>query len=443
MTDETCLSKVDIYGKPEQLQYKGKSSYRTSTGGILTVAALLLCGSALVSKVFSGPSSSTSAEDPASFNINLIETSSTNLTAANQTISPKVSLNEQLKQFGADFYSENNFKFLEQQLKDLDVSTYTSPLSVKDNGISDVAIIFQQADIRDTVESAMVYWDTTDEVQVAMLKERQKNFQDKMDDYGKYLRFKIENTYLKGKNSKGDGKDYKTSKEYTSADITLTDGKNFFPKLYIGDQISLMGDYTQEDLTQMRAYTTFAVKLDYVNIMKEALENTIEYKDDTEKIADITQRTRADTKGVDKTFTEKHEDDLIKDWISDQPSYTSTFYDELEEYKAKLKKDIDHEKEIQQLDLKSSAYYTKNAEFFDSIKAYEDQEWVVSYKGNGTSQALNFVDVFNGHVLKLIDEISTGVSSSGSGTFNDGLFDSLAVQVYEKGQTNPKTVTLQ
>jgi len=52
------------------------------------------------------------------------------------------------------------------------VSTYTSPLSVKDNGISDVAIIFQQADIRDDVESAMVYWDTTDELQLAMLKER-------------------------------------------------------------------------------------------------------------------------------------------------------------------------------------------------------------------------------------------------------------------------------
>jgi hypothetical protein len=82
MTEETCLSKVDIYGKPEQLQYKGKSSYRTSTGGILTVAALLLCGSALVSKVFSGPSPSTSSEDPSSFNINLIETSATNLTAA-------------------------------------------------------------------------------------------------------------------------------------------------------------------------------------------------------------------------------------------------------------------------------------------------------------------------------------------------------------------------
>jgi len=120
-----------------------------------------------------------------------------------------------------------------------------------------------------------------------------------MDDFGKYLRFKVENTYLKGKNNKGGDKDYKTAKEYTSADIVLTDDKNFFPKLYIGDQISMMGDYTQEDLTQMRAYTTFAVKLDYVNIMIEALDRANKYKEKVEKIALITQRTRADTKSYD------------------------------------------------------------------------------------------------------------------------------------------------
>lgn len=199
----------------------------------------------------------------------------------------------------------------------------------------------------------------------------------------------------------------------------------------------------------MRAYTTFAVKLDYVNIMKEALDRANKYKEKVEKIALITQRTRADMKDYDKTFTEKHEKELIKDWVAEKSSYTSTFYDELEEYKAKLKADIAHEKAIQQLDLKSSAYYTKNADFYDGIKSLEDQEWVVAYNtgivasNNGTSHVLNFIDVFNGHVLELINEISTGVSSSGSGTFNDGLFDSLAVQVYEKGQTNPKTVTLQ
>ena len=55
----------------------------------------------------------------------------------------------------------------------------------------------------------------------------------------------------------------------------------------------MMGDYTQVDMSQMKAFTTFQVMLDYVNIMKEALTRCIDYKDSVEKIANIIQRTNA------------------------------------------------------------------------------------------------------------------------------------------------------
>ena len=56
-----------------------------------------------------------------------------------------------------------------------------------------------------------------------------------MDDFGKYLRFKVTNTFWKGTESEQGKEDFQTTKEYTSADIVMSDENNIYPKLYIGD----------------------------------------------------------------------------------------------------------------------------------------------------------------------------------------------------------------
>ena len=46
------LQKIDIYGQKVELKHNGRSTYNTSTGGLLTILSLFLFSSCMVMKVF-------------------------------------------------------------------------------------------------------------------------------------------------------------------------------------------------------------------------------------------------------------------------------------------------------------------------------------------------------------------------------------------------------
>ena len=178
---DKLLQKVDAYGAPVKLE--NNRAYRTAGGGVLSLAAILLCGSSVIYKI--AAESETSASAPINAFRRLqdikVEGSEANIATSTST-------------------SGDNFILWDQQEKSLDSDNYDGPISMKDSGwgvyITLIRDELRRKQLKEIAQSAAplslfskysksVYGDFTTAVAAG----------------GDYIRIKVTNHFLPGRNT--------------------------------------------------------------------------------------------------------------------------------------------------------------------------------------------------------------------------------------------------
>lgn len=82
---------------------------------------------------------------------------------------------------------------------------------------------------------------------------------------GKYFEFEMITTYLEGEgnNNTYNPEDYKKRKTYKLTDFTL-DENDLVYVLNIAEDVALMGDFNNMNLTQMKQYVDFNINIDWI-----------------------------------------------------------------------------------------------------------------------------------------------------------------------------------
>jgi hypothetical protein len=96
-----------------------------------------------------------------------------------------------------------------------------------------------------------------------------------MDDFAKFYRYELSTTY---QNKNKDAPDITKVHKFDSLkDLYKPQGDDsftVFPRMDITDYVYLMGDYQSDNFDSMKAYTTFKIKLDWLEVQKEAYDIT-------------------------------------------------------------------------------------------------------------------------------------------------------------------------
>lgn len=233
------------------------------------------------------------------------------------------------------------FSFSETEANaEVDLSSYGHPIDVKDNGIKNISIVFNNQKKKEQNDAK------ENDSDIKMSESEEEEFLESLSEYSKYVKFSVSNIN-KPKKEDHDRRrldDHKEEKEgstftleddtelefltehsFNLDDLTVPEEPNEFPSLNL-EKVTLMGDYMARNAPNFNSFTKFEMKLDTNAIEKEAYDRACKFFDDYENDEDYTVEfdeyecdEETDTDKSDRIQSEK--DDETNEFLSSYSSY--------------------------------------------------------------------------------------------------------------------------
>lgn len=206
-----------------------------------------------------------------------------------------------------------------------------------------------------------------------------------------------------------------------------------FPSVNIKDSVYLMGDYFSTDYSTLKSYTELEIKIDFYEVIKEALKRTVNWKTAVEQASGHFTREECPFFWErHKTFYEQMREQLYRHYTESQNDFDRKFYIDSTRFGKELDDYIDELSMGRYLsDLHPDAY-----DLYQSAEDFiVDQCFTIYWKNNGTRCARDqancttteFDPVFRGHVEAVVLEQREILDAM-------GILDSVVVKVNQNGK---------
>lgn len=265
---ESFLERVDMFKQPiTYLTLNGQRSRKTSLGGLFTLVTIFLFSLMLYLKI-----------ELASYR-EARQAEGRSQTPLAESFNKEAS-GRSLHSFGDQSFTEKNIRFTEQKEVDLTWMNYTEFIDPFKQNLNKISIIFNDGGRRETLEESMYLPNqigaSKDGIRSNDLSALKGDWPDNRENFAKFLRYEISTSY-QNKNENSTQEITKLHKYDSMKNIYMNGGDDpysIFPRIDITDYIYLMGDVNSDDYESMKAYTQFKIKLNWLEIQKEAFTRT-------------------------------------------------------------------------------------------------------------------------------------------------------------------------